>query len=873
MPFWGGGLLWALSLLLPKSVHDGLAGDLEELYSRRVCESGRIGANAWLLGQVMWACIRYGPSALGARLSSMGWTVTGGGGMRSGVRQITRAPGFATLVILLVALGVGATVTVYSLVDGVLMTPMPYPEPERVVSVSEDNPNIRISAGWTSIPNFLDWRDQAGSFSSMALFRGRSASVGTQGYPEYAYSAFVTPEFFDVFGVAPEFGRGFTADEARDNGDRVVVLSYGLWQNGYGMDPDILGRTISVDGSPRTVVGVMPKGFNSPGEWMGAGITMSLWQPFALDSDTERGNRSYSAVARLGDGVTLEAARAEIEGLHAQLRLAYPDANGEWRSQILVWQDLILGATRAPLYLLLGTMLFVLAIVCANVASLTTTRVLSRGREMATRTALGAPRGKIISQVLAEVIVLVGAGGILGAIFSTFGLAGFKAVEPGLLRRLASVQIDASVLLFGLGLTLFAALSVGAIAALIATRGDTFSLLRGTGVGHSVFGWRVRGSLTVVQFVMSFALLAGATLLATSFSNLHRADLGFDPENVTAMTVAVSWDRVSVAENRTAFTRELLAELERVPGVESVAMINSLPLSGSRSFARIDIEGMTEEGNGPALAVRSVSDRYHETMKIGVTQGRTFTPTDMETASTALVNETAAQLHWPNVSPLGARVRSSGGEWLTVVGVSRDVLHDGARREVLPELYVPYQIDGLTSKSFVVRTTAGASVASAMRDALAKVDPEQPVRQIRTMEDWVAHGIAVTRFQAALMGAAAGFATILAGIGLFAALANVVRERRREIAIRVALGAEREGVIRLVVRKASLLVLPGLCGGLLLALALGAALEGFLFGVQGQNVAALSFVTLGLLATAFLAAYLPTARAVALDPAQVLREE
>jgi putative ABC transport system permease protein len=617
----------------------------------------------------------------------------------------------------------------------------------------------------------------------------------------------------------------------------------------------------------------MPKGFNAPGEWMGAGITMSLWQPFAVDSDLERGNRSYSAVARLGDGVTLGAARTEIEGLHAQLRSAYPDANGEWRSQILVWHDLVLGATRAPLYLLLGTMLFVLAIVCANVASLVTTRVLSRGREMATRTALGAPRSKIIAQVLGEVIVLVGAGGILGAICSTFGLAGFKAVEPGLLRRLASVEIDASVLLFALGLTLLVGLSVGAIAALLATRGDPFSQLRVTSVGHSVVGWRVRGSLTVAQFVMSFALLAGATLLATSFRNLHRADLGFDPANVTAMTVAVSWDRVGARDDRTTLSRELLAELERVPGVESVAMTTSLPLSGSRSFSRVDIEGMTEEGKGPALAVRGVSDRYHETMNIGITQGRAFTPTDMETASTALVNETAARLHWPNESPLGARVRSNGGDWLTIVGVSRDVLHDGARREVHPELYVPYPLEGLTSKSFVVRSAAGVQVASAMRDALRKVDPEQPVREIRTMDGWVAQGIAVTRFQGALMGAAAGFATVLAGIGLFTALANVVRERRREIAIRVTLGAERTGVVGLVARKASILVLPSLGGGVLLALALGQVLEGFLFGVQGQNVAALSFVTLGLLATALLAAYLPTARAVAVDPAQVLREE
>ena len=866
-----------MRVVLPESVRDSLVGDLQELYPEHRAAAGRWAAGLWLTSQVGVVLARYGPRRAKSIMNWNGeWSVSGFMRLvRASARQLKRAPGFAFVVIMMVALGVGVNVTAFSLLDGVVLTPMPYPEPERIVSVSEDNPDIQISAGWTSILNFIDWHERAASFEAMALFRGRSVSVGTEGDPEYAYGAHVSSEFFDVFGVQPTLGRGFTVEETRQDGDPVVILAHGLWTGGYGADPRILGRTVSIDGNPHTVVGVMPERFNAPGEWVGPGIQMSLWRPFAMDSDDQRGNRSFSAVARLAEGATLTSARTEAEGIHAQLREGFPGANGAWTSQVFLWSELIVGQARVGLLLLLGTMVMVLLIACANVANLTTTRTLARGREFATRVALGAPRGRIIAQVLSEVAFLVTLGGALGVLAAHLALAAFKVFEPGLIPRMATVELDGSVMLFATAVTGLAALLVGGVGATLATRGDPSARMRVSGGGPSVAGWRLRGAFTVFQFIMSFALLSGATLLARSFQNLNRTDLGFEAERVTAMTVALSWNRVTTLEERTAFTRDLLSELERSTGVESAAMINSLPLSGSRQLTQVAIDGHTEPGREPAMAIRGISAGYHAALAIPLIVGRPFEIADIGAASTALLNETAVRLHWPDRSPIGDRVRvSQSGPWLTVVGVMGDVLHDGPKGEVLPEVYIPYSLETLTSKSFVVRTSTDDQATQAtLRDALRRVDSAQPVREIQPMEEWVAQRMAASRFLTVLMGAAAAMATLLAGVGLFAALASLVRERNHEIAIRITLGARKLGVLELVARKAAVLVAAGLFGGIVLSLPLNGLLESFLFGVRPQSAAVLGVVTLGLLMTATLAAYLPAIRAASVDPAKVLKEE
>jgi predicted permease len=797
--------------------------------------------------------------------------------LRASIRQVGRRPGHAAAVIVTMGLGLSAAVLAFTLVDGVLLTPLPYPESERIVSVSEDNPRIDISVGWSSLPNYLDLRERASSFDALALFRGRSISIGTDNEPLYAYQALVSPEFFDVFGVRPELGRSFTISEATVGGSPVAVLSHDLWTRGYGGDPGILGRTIRIDGAPHTVIGVMPAGFAAPAEWVGLSpeIGMALWRPFPLDLDDARENRSYTVVGRLSEDVDLPAARAEVEGVHAALRTAYPEANAEWRPQVLPWADVIVGSASTALWILMGTMVLVLAVAGANAVGLAANRILARTQELATRVALGASRGSVVAQVLSDIGVLVAASGVLGVIGAYGALRGIQSLDSGLVPRLATVRVDGSVLLFAFATMAVCVFWVGLVASVYALRADPAARLGGGARAGDRSGSRLRGGLSVVQLVMSFALLWAAVTMTRSFLEMHRAALGFEPVDIAAMTVAVSWERVGTQEERTRLTGDLLAELRALPGVESVGMINSLPLSGSRQVIRTGIDGVTEPGREPALALRGISPGYLETMRIPVVAGRGFEAADVEDPAVALINESAARIHFPDGSPLGARVRPSGdGPWHTVVGVVGDVLHDGPRRNVLPEVYVPYPVESLTSKSFVVRSPIDpAALSAALRDALARIDPDQPVREIRSMPEWVARVLAPVRLQSALMVGAALLAMALAAVGLFAALASLVGERRRDIAIRVALGAGRGGVARMVARSTGAMLAPGIAGGLLFSLLLGRVLEGFLYGVGARDPLTLVGVTAGVVAVAVAAASLPAARALAVEPATVLRQD
>ena len=663
--------------------------------------------------------------------------------------------------------------------------------------------------------------------------------------------------------------------EETTEGDQVAVLGHGLWARGFGSDPNILARTVRLDGNPYTIVGVMPPGFSAPGEWMGPQVQIQVWRPFDLSSDDRRGNRSYSVVARLGGDTDLPRAAAAMEVLYDDLRTAYPGANGEWLIQLITWPDLILGEFRPTLLLLLGTMLLVLVIACANVANLSVTRMLARGRELATRVAMGASRSRILGQILTESLLLSLAGAAVGLGLAYGGLEVLRALEPGELPRLDSVAIDARVLLFSLGLAIAAAVGFGTLAALVASGTDPAQRLRAGRAGSPASGWRLRGTLATAQLVTSFALLAGAGLLGRSFSRLISTDLGFDPEGVTAATVALAWGRVTTYEERAAFTRDVLDEIRSLPGVESAGMINSLPLSGSSAQTRVSIEGVTEEGREPAVAVRGISPGYFETMGIRIRHGRDLRSDDLQEVGSVLVNDLMAAMYWPEGDAVGRRLWLGGvDEPMTVVGVIDDVKHYGPDRDVRPELYTPYSTEGLTSKTYVVRSSQEpGAMAEALRAAVRRVDPEQPVREIRSMTEWTRRATADARFQAVMMAAAAVLAMILACVGLFAAVSSLVGERTREIAIRMAMGARGEKVLRLVLGQAGLIVSLGIGGGVLLALVLGRVLESFLFGVAPRDPLVFAVVALGFVLLAMVAAYLPARRAIVVDPALVLRED
>ncbi|NNM33903.1 MAG: ABC transporter permease [Gemmatimonadetes bacterium] len=865
--------------VLPGSVGPGLVGDLAELFHERRTKEGTLRAAAWLASQMTGTLGRFAlrgirawiRGAENARKEGRMGLVAG----RGWLRQFYRAPSYSALVIAMVSIGIGVVATVFALVEGVILRPMPYPEPERIVSVSEDNPLIAISPGWTSIPNYLDWRDRAASFESMAMFRGRSVSVGTDGAPAYAYGALVTEDFFDVFGISPALGRGFSVSEVQGSGSDVVVLSDELWRSGYGADPDILGRDVLIDGRPHTVIGVMPPGYNAPGEWAGATTRVALWRPFPIRAGDARENRSYSVAARLTAGASLASARQDVGGVHERLTEAFPEANGGWVAQVIPWRKLIVGPLETPLFLLLAAMGLVLLTACANVASLAAARILARTREMSTRVALGASRGAVVVQVMGELMVLMTVGAVFGLLGSALALDGLRALDIGFIPRLAGVGVNAWVVGLAGATAGLAGLAVAGGTAGLTLRGHAAGHLRQIDVGASRLGLRVRSSLTVLQITLSFVLLTGAILLLTSFRSLIRTNLGFDPENTLAMTVALSWDRVDRLADRTAFTTALLSELDGIPGVEGAAMINSLPLSGSRQINRVAIEGLTDAGREPAMAIRGVSPSYHGVFRIPLVEGRLLDRTDVETPSVALINRRAAELNWPGVDPVGSQLRIGASEpLLTVVGVVGNVLHDGARGEVLPEVYVPYSLETLTSKSFVVRSALPAQqLVPHLRSALREVDPEQPIREIRPLTEWADRSVAPARFQTFLMSVGAIIAMLLAGTGLFAAVAHLVGMRRREIALRRALGAGRGSIRRLVVKRASSLVGPGILLGVVAAFAVSPLLRSLLYGVEPQSPAVLVAVTGTMVLLAALAILIPTLRAMAIEPARILREE
>ena len=528
----------------------------------------------------------------------------------------------------------------------------------------------------------------------------------------------------------------------------------------------------------------------------------------------------------------MNRARQEMEALHGELQSTYPESTGSWYVQLVSWPDLIVGRFRPTLFLLLGTMFLVLVIACANVANLSVTRMLARSRELATRVAIGAGRSRIFGQVLSESFLLSAAGVAVGLGLAYGGLDLLRLLEPGRLPRLDTVAIDQRVLVFSLVLAVFAAVGFGTLAALVASRSDPAQRLRAGRVGSRGSGWRLRASLATVQLITSFALLSGAGLLGRSFGRLMSTDLGFDPEDVTAATVALAWSRVTTFEERSAFTRDVLLELESLPGVESVGMINSLPLSGSDSYTSVFIEGVTEEGREPAVAIRGISPGYIGTMRIRLEQGRDFRSDDLTEPNTVLVNRMMAGMYWVGEDPIGRRLWTGGrDEALTVVGVVADVKHYGPDRDARPELYTPYSIEPLTSKTYVVRSSSESALAAdAIRNAIRQVDPEQPVREIRSMSEWAADATAEARFQVAMMAAAAALAMILAFVGLFAAVSSLVGERTRDIAIRMALGARPERVLGQVLRKGGVLVASGVAGGVAVSMAFGSVMRSFLFG-------------------------------------------
>ncbi|HYO13759.1 MAG TPA: ABC transporter permease [Thermoanaerobaculia bacterium] len=798
--------------------------------------------------------------------------------LRYAGRQLWKSPGFTLIVLLTLTLAVGASTAIFSVVDGVLLRPLPFPEADRLATVLPTSGEGNWNAfSWL---NYVDLRDQTRALSGVAAYSGGSinlASVG--GEPERLVGIYATSNLFPVLKVQPLIGRFYTPDEDRRGGPRLAVLSEELWERRFGRDPGLLGRAVSLNDEPFTVVGVLAREDQYP-------ATGDVWIPFALTSENleARGSVFFGALGRLAPGVSFEAAQTEVKGIGDRLAQQYPESNARLTIGMVPLREWMVGDFRTPLLVLLGAVLFVLLIAAVNVANLLLVRAAAREGEVAVRTALGAGRGRIVRQLLTESLVLALLGGAAGVWLAVWLTKGLVALAPLKTSRLEGVGVDSSVLLFALGITLLTGLLFGLAPALQASRTDLNGVLKeGARGSRGRAATRARSGLVVVEVALAVMLLAGAGLLLRSFDRLQSVELGFEPEGVLTFRVALPEAKYDEEEKLRAFTDGLMARLEQMPGVTAAgAMVYGLPMAPTGNVFSFSIEGRppAPPGQSPILRVGSVTPGALRALKMRVARGRGFTAGDRPGApQVVLINEAAVREFFPGEDPLGQRILlgwnvdgvQRGGE---VVGVLADFKQDTLGGEVEPQLFLPFAQAPLRSLAVTVRTESDpAALAAEARARVLELDPSLPVYSLLTMEEMVAASASQPKFYLLLLGGFAAIAVVLAAVGIYGVIAYGVRQRTQEIGIRMALGASRDRVLRMVVRQGLTLALLGAAAGLAGALFATRGMRSLLYQVSATDPAIYVAVAVVLVAVAGFASWLPARRAAGTDPQLALRGE
>ncbi len=805
--------------------------------------------------------------------------------IRFGFRTLLRSPATSAVALFTLALGIGANTAIFSVVNGVLLEPLPYPDPDALVVIAESNPGLGFPRFSASPPNFDDWRHQNQVFTSMAaLSPGRFNLTGGE-RPEAVTGAQVTPDYFRVFGVQPALGRGFLPQEGLPSGPKVAVLSDGLWRRRFGSDPGILHRQILVNGESYSVIGVMPPGFEVRSQ------QSQIWMPLPWTFKPEsRGGHFLGVYARMKDGVSLEKARAEMKTIAARLESQYPDSNHGWTTEVRRLHDALVEGVRPALVLLLAAVAFVLLIACANVANLLLARLASREREIAVRTALGAGRARLVRQMLTESLVLFLVGGILGLILAAWATRVMVALYGEGLPRRQVIGLDGRVLLFTLLVSLVTGLVFGLVPALSATSGGLFGALKegGRAVAGGARGRLLRNFLVLGEVAVALVLLVGAGLLLRSFARLRAVDPGFRPEGVLTAELTLPDQKYAQPERQIAFTRELLDRLRAIPGVQSADTVFPLPLTGNGFVLAFSVQGRSDLASRDSRLhanIRLVSPDFFRTMGIRVLQGRVFTPRDdAKSVPVIVVNKSMADQIWPGESPIGKRITFGDTEgpnvqWMEVVGVVANLHHRSLDQDPGQEVYWPQLQSPVGGQLSVVLKTAGdpTKLAGAVRAAVRSIDGDLPVERVRPLESVVAEALASSRFQTVLLGIFAGAALLLAAVGVYGVISYSVAQRTHEIGIRMALGARRPAVLGLVIRQGMALVLAGVGLGLVLSMILlrwlSERLASFLYGGRAFDPLTLVAVPLVLLAVALLANWLPARRATRVDPLVALRSE
>jgi len=806
--------------------------------------------------------------------------------IRHALRMLRSAPGFTAAALLALALGIGANTTIFSAVNAMLLKPLPYADPDRLVYVSSTHEKRDKDQITVSYPDYREWSGQNHVFEGMSAFIEDTFTLTGAGEPAQIRGARVTARFFGVLGVDPIRGRGFRGEEEEVGHHHVVVIGQGLWTRQFGSDPALVGKTIALNGRPYTVVGIAPVGlrFPNPG--------VEVWVPLAVgpESAEDRGTRFLTVIARLKRDRTLPQASAEMSGIAKHLAQTYPQNEG-LGTVVVTFSDKLLGNIRPALWLLLGAVVFVLLIACTNVANLLLARSATRRREIALRAALGAGRGRLVRQLLTESMLLALIGGVLGTLLAAWGLQLLLALAPEDVPRLHETAIDGRVLIFTVVLSLLTGLIFGLLPAREATRLDLGTPLKeGTRGALSMGGaGRLLKPLVVGEVALSLILLVGAGLLANSLQHLRGINPGFNPEHLLTVSISLPYSKYPEARQRSEFFHRVLEGVGSIPGVVIAGATNDLPFGASsfnRFFMMPDVEGAagpTWKEQQPPVAVFEISPDYFRAMGVPQRAGRPFDARDDSGAAlTAIINEVLARRYFAGRDPLGKQIRmGSPGNWLpwmTIVGVVGETHLEKLTQEPFAEVYTPHRQGialGSTATMFLALRTTGdpAGLAAAVRNRVHAIDRDQPLGEVRVMEDLLSRSLVQPRFQALLLSLFALLALVLSAIGIYGVVAYSVRTRTAEIGIRVAMGARGADILRLIVGEGTTLILIGVGVGAAGALALSRLLSRFLYGVTATDPLTFTGVSLLLTLVGVLACYLPARRAAKVDPMAALRCE
>jgi len=804
--------------------------------------------------------------------------------LKYGARMLAKSPGFTVVAAIALALGIGANTAIFSVVNAVLIRSLPFRDPGRLVTVWENNRTRDRKQNVISAANYLDWQDQNSVFDQMAAMFDSRTNLTNVDDPEELPFQVVTANFFDLLGANAALGRTFVAEEGERGHDNVTVLSNGLWRRRFGGDPNLIGQTIKLSGEDYTVIGVMPADFQflvKKGSLTGK--QPELWAPltFGPNSRVRRG-RFMSAIARLKPGVTLAQAQAEMDNIGANLERQYPDFNSNWGVTLVSLQDELSGSIKTPLLIMLGAVAFVLLIACANVANLLLARAASRQREIAIRTALGARRARIIRQLLTESTMLAALGGALGLFLAMWGVDLLLVITPKDLLATQNVGVDYRVLGFTLAVSVITGLVFGLAPALEASRPNLNESLKEGGRGTSTGGrsHRLRDLFVVVEIALALVLLIGAGLMIRSFSRLHSTDPGFDAKNLLTVRLLLPNTRYSEDHQIQAFFKQLTERVQALPGVRSVGAASFLPMTGLAAATRVEIAGRPAPppGQEAVAEVRVVDGGYFKTMGITLLQGRSFSGHELaEESHVVVINESMARDYFSGEDPIGKRVTISMKDKNVpseIIGIVRDVKHASLDAPSRPMTYWPTPELVYSAMSLAVRTEGEPLVLTeAVRREVLAMDKDQPIADVRTMEQVVSDSVSRSRFSTLLLSIFAGVALLLAAVGIFGVMSYAVSERTHEIGLRMALGARAADVLTLVVGKGMTLALVGVVVGLGAAYALTRVLAGLLYGVSATDP--ITFVSIAvLLATvALVACFIPARRATKVDPMVALRYE